>query len=87
MTRTPGGSLARQTLLSLRQYVTAALEAEKAAGEGASTAFYHNNEYTAEGLQECFERNSEGMLKNMAIHGAAGLCAGHWRAPPRLLAS
>mmetsp|Transcript_47786 Transcript_47786/g.101547 ORF Transcript_47786/g.101547 Transcript_47786/m.101547 type:complete len:367 (+) Transcript_47786:43-1143(+) len=35
--------------------------------------FLHNNNYDAspESLGECFERNSEGMLKNMAIHELA----------------
>jgi predicted dehydrogenase len=35
--------------------------------------FLHNNNYndTEEELAECFERNSEGMLKNMAIHELA----------------
>jgi len=35
--------------------------------------FLHNNNYqnTEEQLAECFERNSEGMLKNMAIHELA----------------
>jgi len=35
--------------------------------------FLHNNNYknTKEELSECFERNSEGMLKNMAIHELA----------------
>lgn len=30
--------------------------------------FVHNNNYAKNELNECFERNSEGMLKNMAIH-------------------
>ena len=33
--------------------------------------FLHNNNYKREDLGECFERNSEGMLKNMAIHELA----------------
>jgi len=35
--------------------------------------FLHNNNYeeSPESLGECFERNSEGMLKNMAIHELA----------------
>mmetsp|Transcript_16326 Transcript_16326/g.33625 ORF Transcript_16326/g.33625 Transcript_16326/m.33625 type:complete len:384 (+) Transcript_16326:3-1154(+) len=35
--------------------------------------FLHNNNYkdTEEELSECFERNAEGMLKNMAIHELA----------------
>lgn len=40
---------------------------------GTKVTFYHNNNYvnTPESLGECFERNSEGMLKNMAIHELA----------------
>ena len=34
-------------------------------------AFLHNNNYDISDLDECFERNSEGMLKNMAIHEIA----------------
>ena len=33
--------------------------------------FLHNNAYKSEELPECFERNAEGMLKNMAIHELA----------------
>eukprot|EP00548_Thalassiothrix_antarctica_P004125 CAMPEP_0194144836 /NCGR_PEP_ID=MMETSP0152-20130528/13839_1 /TAXON_ID=1049557 /ORGANISM="Thalassiothrix antarctica, Strain L6-D1" /LENGTH=364 /DNA_ID=CAMNT_0038844849 /DNA_START=6 /DNA_END=1100 /DNA_ORIENTATION=- len=33
--------------------------------------FVHNNNYKKEDLNECFERNSEGILKNMAIHELA----------------
>ena len=33
--------------------------------------FHHNNAYKKEELPECFERNSEGILKNMAIHELA----------------
>jgi len=51
--------------------VLKALEAEKKAGAGASTKFVHNNAYKEEELGECFERNAEGMLKNMAIHELA----------------
>jgi predicted dehydrogenase len=40
---------------------------------GSSVTFVSNNAYenTAESLGECFERNAEGMLKNMAIHELA----------------
>merc|ERR1719424_2372405 len=38
---------------------------------GATTTFVHNNAYKEEELGECFERNAEGMLKNMAIHELA----------------
>mmetsp|Transcript_10637 Transcript_10637/g.12791 ORF Transcript_10637/g.12791 Transcript_10637/m.12791 type:complete len:369 (-) Transcript_10637:151-1257(-) len=44
-----------------------------AANEGSHVTFVSNNTYesTAESLGECFERNAEGMLKNMAIHELA----------------
>lgn len=32
---------------------------------GSDVIFLHNNNYDESGLNECFERNSEGMLKNM----------------------
>jgi len=51
-------------------YVLKALEFEKKT-PGASTTFIHNNDYKEEELGECFERNAEGMLKNMAIHELA----------------
>uniref|UniRef100_A0A7S1BTK9 Gfo/Idh/MocA-like oxidoreductase N-terminal domain-containing protein n=2 Tax=Corethron hystrix TaxID=216773 RepID=A0A7S1BTK9_9STRA len=40
---------------------------------GSHTTFVSNNAYenTPESLGECFERNAEGMLKNMAIHELA----------------
>jgi hypothetical protein len=50
--------------------VTLAREFE-AKTPGASTTFVHNNAYKPEELDECFERNSEGMLKNMAVHELA----------------
>jgi predicted dehydrogenase len=47
--------------------------AEVHAAEGSTVTFVSNNAYenTDESLGECFERNSEGMLKNMAIHELA----------------
>jgi predicted dehydrogenase len=51
-------------------YVKKALEFEGKT-PGASTTFVHNNAYKPEELGECFERNAEGMLKNMAIHELA----------------
>ena len=41
--------------------------------EGSHVTFVSNNTYenTPESLGECFERNCEGMLKNMAIHELA----------------
>jgi len=50
-------------------YVLKALEFEKS--NGGTTTFVHNNAYKEEELGECFERNAEGMLKNMAIHELA----------------
>jgi predicted dehydrogenase len=45
---------------------------EYAAGvDGGHVTFVSNNTYTPENLGECFERNAEGMLKNMAIHELA----------------
>jgi len=38
---------------------------------GTNVTFLHNNNYKKTELNECFERNSEGMLKNMAIHELA----------------
>ena len=42
-------------------------------GKKCEITFVHNNAYenTEEALSECFERNAEGMLKNMAIHELA----------------
>ncbi|KAL7435128.1 hypothetical protein ACHAXM_004462 [Skeletonema potamos] len=43
------------------------------ANAGTKVTFYHHNNYvnSPESLGECFERNAEGMLKNMAIHELA----------------
>ncbi len=57
-------------------YVRKALEAAKKV-EGSSTTYVHNNAYKPEELPECFERNAEGLLKNMAIHELA-LLATYW---------
>merc|ERR1712146_216692 len=45
----------------------------EAAHDGSHVTFVSNNAYenTPESLGECFERNREGMLKNMAIHELA----------------
>jgi len=45
--------------------------------DGSHVTFVSNNTYapTAESLGECFERNAEGMLKNMAIHELALLAS------------
>merc|ERR1712194_266612 len=44
---------------------------------GSHVTFVSNNAYenTPESLGECFERNAEGMLKNMAIHELALLAS------------
>jgi len=57
-------------------YVRKALEEAKKV-PGSVTTYVHNNAYTEEELPECFERNSEGLLKNMAIHELA-LLATYW---------
>jgi len=51
-------------------YVTKALAKAKTI-KGSSISFVHNNSYKEKELAECFERNAEGMLKNMAIHELA----------------
>lgn len=51
-------------------YVTKALEAHAKLKDGEFTLVHHNS-YTRETLDECFERNAEGILKNMAIHELA----------------
>ena len=56
-------------------YLTKSMEFAKTHGDSSKTnvTFLHNNNYpdTTEALSECFERNAEGMLKNMAIHELA----------------
>lgn len=53
------------------KFVTKAREFQ--AANGGHITFVSNNSYanTPESLGECFERNAEGMLKNMAIHELA----------------
>lgn len=51
-------------------YVQKALALSKSK-ENARVTFCHNNSYKVNDLNECFSRNSEGMLKNMAIHELA----------------
>jgi len=58
-------------------YVRNALEFAKKTEAAAHTTYVHNNAYKQEELPECFERNAEGMLKNMAIHELA-LLATYW---------
>lgn len=52
-------------------YLDRARECAKKHGKDANVTFLHNNNYAPEQLDECFERNAEGMLKNMAIHELA----------------
>ena len=54
-------------------YVEGALAAANGAAgaEAVETKLVSRNDYTEATLQECFERNAEGMLKNMAIHELA----------------
>jgi predicted dehydrogenase len=58
---------------SVSSYVsrTQQLAATAEPGQKYDVTFVHNNAYSKEELPECFERNSEGMLKNMAIHELA----------------
>ena len=51
-------------------YVTKGREA-LAKVPGGDFTLVHHNAYKADELGECFERNAEGMLKNMAIHELA----------------
>lgn len=51
-------------------YVQKALTLSKTK-EKSKVTFCHNNSYKTNDLNECFFRNSEGMLKNMAIHELA----------------
>jgi predicted dehydrogenase len=55
------------------KFVTKAREFAAKADKPVHVTFVSNNAYenTPESLGECFERNAEGMLKNMAIHELA----------------
>lgn len=59
------------------KYVRKAREFATSHGAGSHVTFVSNNTYepTASSLGECFERNAEGMLKNMAIHELALLAS------------
>lgn len=56
---------------NVTKYVTLGREALAAAGPDAEFTLVHHNAYTQDELAECFERNAEGILKNMAIHELA----------------
>mmetsp|Transcript_4424 Transcript_4424/g.13076 ORF Transcript_4424/g.13076 Transcript_4424/m.13076 type:complete len:365 (+) Transcript_4424:86-1180(+) len=55
---------------NVTSYVTKGREA-LAKTPGGEFTLVHHNAYKADELAECFERNAEGMLKNMAIHELA----------------
>jgi predicted dehydrogenase len=58
---------------NVSSYLTRTLEYAEKAEVKCDVTFLHNNAYenTEEQLAECFERNAEGMLKNMVIHELA----------------
>ncbi|KAL1529231.1 hypothetical protein AB1Y20_000186 [Prymnesium parvum] len=66
-------------------YVIKALEEAKKVA-GSTTTYVHNNAYNEDELPECFERNAEGMLKNMAIHELA-ILATYWGVTTDTIAS
>eukprot|EP00633_Aureoumbra_lagunensis_P001371 CAMPEP_0197290962 /NCGR_PEP_ID=MMETSP0890-20130614/10354_1 /TAXON_ID=44058 ORGANISM="Aureoumbra lagunensis, Strain CCMP1510" /NCGR_SAMPLE_ID=MMETSP0890 /ASSEMBLY_ACC=CAM_ASM_000533 /LENGTH=401 /DNA_ID=CAMNT_0042763373 /DNA_START=40 /DNA_END=1245 /DNA_ORIENTATION=- len=55
---------------NIASYVTDALQVAQA-NPGSKVQFISRNDYKREDLAECFSRNSEGLLKNMAIHELA----------------
>jgi len=57
---------------NISAYVENALAAGK--GKDVETTLVSRNDYTRDTLAECFSRNSEGLLKNMAIHEIALAC-------------
>lgn len=54
--------------------------------EGSVVSLVSLNDYTEDNLGECFMRNSEGLLKNMAIHELA-LAASHFGMSPESIVS
>ncbi|GMI40153.1 hypothetical protein TeGR_g3066, partial [Tetraparma gracilis] len=58
---------------NVSKYVARVRDFASTAPAGSSVLFVSNNAYenSPESLGECFERNAEGMLKNMAIHELA----------------
>jgi predicted dehydrogenase len=56
---------------NVSSYLTKTREFAAKLESPADVTFVHNNAYDKNDLAECFERNSEGMLKNMAIHELA----------------
>jgi len=64
---------------NISSYLVKSREFASSQGTKPDVTFLHNNNYpnTEEALTECFERNAEGMLKNMAIHELA-LCVTYY---------
>jgi predicted dehydrogenase len=63
-----------EVFMGYNKNISAYLERTRAYADkhkDANVTFLHNNNYKTTELQECFERNAEGMLKNMAIHELA----------------
>ena len=63
-----------EVFMGFNKNVSSYLERARAFAEkeaDANVTFLHNNNYKSSELPECFERNAEGMLKNMAIHELA----------------
>mmetsp|Transcript_23927 Transcript_23927/g.62385 ORF Transcript_23927/g.62385 Transcript_23927/m.62385 type:complete len:396 (-) Transcript_23927:75-1262(-) len=58
---------------NISPYFTEALEVAHN-NPGALVTLTSRNDYAKEDLAECFERNAEGLLKNMAIHEIALAC-------------
>lgn len=58
---------------NVSSYLTFSRDFADKADDNCDVTFLHNNNYpnTEAELAECFERNAEGMLKNMAIHELA----------------
>lgn len=55
---------------NVSRYAQEALKVESK-HPNATTTWIHSNSYTESELPECFERNSEGMMKNMLVHELA----------------
>jgi len=56
---------------NVTEYVTLGREALAKVNSDPEFVLVHHNAYTSSELGECFERNAEGLLKNMAIHELA----------------
>merc|ERR1712079_23252 len=56
---------------NVSKYVEEARAFEANCDGDATPTIWHNNDFVQEALPECFERNNEGMIKNMLIHELA----------------